>query len=132
MVLISIHPFALRKVFLVIVAFLCFSALCLADPLLMAQRYGTHSRHLPPASLPRQEENEGWLSGGFNQRQLERLQPREPGRDAAELLPIDTQAGDYLPSEDTSAVFQHVKYILRADCSKSCKADEIVIHTGKV
>ena len=39
MVLISIHPFALRKIFLVIVAFLCFSALCLADPVLMVHRY---------------------------------------------------------------------------------------------
>ena len=39
MVLISIHPFAFRKVFLVIAALLCFSALCFADPVLMAQRY---------------------------------------------------------------------------------------------
>jgi hypothetical protein len=39
MVLISIHPFALRKLFLFIVAFLCFSALCLADPVLMVRRY---------------------------------------------------------------------------------------------
>ena len=39
MVLISIHPFALRKIFLVIAALLCFSALCLADPVLVAQRY---------------------------------------------------------------------------------------------
>jgi hypothetical protein len=39
MVLISIHPFALRKVFLVIAALLCFSALCFADPVFVAQRY---------------------------------------------------------------------------------------------
>jgi hypothetical protein len=39
MVLISIHPFALRKLFLVVVAFLCFSAFCLADPVLMVRRY---------------------------------------------------------------------------------------------
>jgi hypothetical protein len=39
MVLISIQPFALRKLFLVIAALLCFSALCFADPVLMAQRY---------------------------------------------------------------------------------------------
>jgi hypothetical protein len=39
MVLVSIHPFALRKLFLIIVAFLCFSALCLADPVLMVHRY---------------------------------------------------------------------------------------------
>jgi len=43
MVLISIHPFALRKIFLVIAALLCFSALCFADPVLMAQRYAAPS-----------------------------------------------------------------------------------------
>ena len=39
MVLISIDPFALRKIFLVIGALLCLTALCFADPVLMAQRY---------------------------------------------------------------------------------------------
>jgi len=39
MVLISIHPFALRKVFLAIGVLLCLSALCFADPVLMAQHY---------------------------------------------------------------------------------------------
>jgi hypothetical protein len=43
MVLISIQPFALRKIFLVIVALLCFSTLCFADPVLMVQRYGSSS-----------------------------------------------------------------------------------------
>jgi hypothetical protein len=43
MVLISIHPFALRKLFLVVVAFLCFSAFCLADPVLMVRRYARPS-----------------------------------------------------------------------------------------
>ena len=50
MVLISIHPFALRKVFLVIVALLCFSALCLADPVLMVHRYTGSPGHLPARS----------------------------------------------------------------------------------
>jgi hypothetical protein len=40
MVLISIHPFALRRLFLVVLALAGFSALCFADPVLMAQRYG--------------------------------------------------------------------------------------------
>jgi hypothetical protein len=40
MVLISIHPFALRRLFLVVVAMSGFSALCFADPVLMAHRYG--------------------------------------------------------------------------------------------
>lgn len=39
MVLISIQPFALGKILLIIVALLGFSALCFADPVLMAQRY---------------------------------------------------------------------------------------------
>jgi hypothetical protein len=39
MVLISIHPFALRKLFLILAALLCFSVVCFADPVLMAQRY---------------------------------------------------------------------------------------------
>ena len=39
MVLISIHPFAFRKIFFAVAALLCFSALCFADPVLVAQRY---------------------------------------------------------------------------------------------
>ena len=39
MVLISIHPFAVRKVFLALGVLLCLSALCFADPVLMAQHY---------------------------------------------------------------------------------------------
>src|SRR5205807_2184948 len=45
-----IHPFALRKVFLVIVALLCFSALCLADPVLMVHRFTGSPGHLPAVS----------------------------------------------------------------------------------
>jgi hypothetical protein len=54
MVLISIHPFALRKVFLVIVAFVCFSALCFADPVLMVHRYAAPPGHLaaPKVAAP--------------------------------------------------------------------------------
>jgi hypothetical protein len=46
MVLISIHPFCLRKIFLIVFALLCFSALCFADPVLMVQRYAPHSERL--------------------------------------------------------------------------------------
>ena len=48
MVLISIDPFATRRILLVLAALLCFSAACFADPVLMAQRYGAGS--LPPSS----------------------------------------------------------------------------------
>ena len=58
MVLISIHPFALRRVFLVIVAFLCFSALCFADPVLMVHRYATPSEQFaaPKVATPTLQE----------------------------------------------------------------------------
>ena len=39
MVLISIQPFALRKILLILVAVVGFSALCFADPVLMAELY---------------------------------------------------------------------------------------------
>ena len=39
MVLISIRPFGLRKLFLIFAALVCFSVMCFADPVLMAQRY---------------------------------------------------------------------------------------------
>jgi hypothetical protein len=42
MIIVSIHPFAFRKVFLVLLALLGFSALCFADPVLMAHRYDRH------------------------------------------------------------------------------------------
>jgi hypothetical protein len=50
MVLISIHPFAFRKLFLIVVAFLCFSTLCFADPVLMVRRYSARP-DLPKASM---------------------------------------------------------------------------------
>jgi hypothetical protein len=57
MVLISIRPFALRKLFLVIVAFLCFSAFCFADPVLMVRRYSNHPVRLgAPTSAPESQD----------------------------------------------------------------------------
>jgi hypothetical protein len=50
MVLISIHPFALPKILFAIVAFLCFSALCFADPVLMVRRYASNAERL---TIPR-------------------------------------------------------------------------------
>jgi hypothetical protein len=46
MIFISIRPFALPKILLAIVAFLCFSALCLADPVLMVRRYAPAAERL--------------------------------------------------------------------------------------
>jgi hypothetical protein len=49
--LISIHPFSPRKILLAIVAFLCFSALCFADPVLMVRRYSRAERLAIPRVL---------------------------------------------------------------------------------
>jgi hypothetical protein len=65
-----------------VVALLGFSAFCLADPVLMAQRYGTHSRH-PPSSAPasRQEEAQGGRHEVIDRSQLERFQPLNLGQE---------------------------------------------------
>jgi hypothetical protein len=49
MVLISIHPFAVRKIVVLLVALLGVSAFCFADPVLMVRR---HSREHPRVGLP--------------------------------------------------------------------------------
>ena len=51
MVLISIDPFALRRLLLVIVALVGFTALCLADPVLMARRYGHDRAPFAPTKI---------------------------------------------------------------------------------
>jgi hypothetical protein len=72
MVLISIHPFAFRKLFLVIVAFLCFSAFCLADPVLMVRRYSNHPAHIGAVSAPAPASLE-WQDTGLTKSELEPL-----------------------------------------------------------
>jgi hypothetical protein len=44
MILISIRPFALRKILLIAVTLLCLSALCFADSLFMAPRHWSAAR----------------------------------------------------------------------------------------
>jgi hypothetical protein len=65
MVLISIDPFAHRKLFLIVVALLGFSALCFADPVLMAQRYAASPgrreiTQVPAPAMPAAEECGEW------------------------------------------------------------------------
>jgi hypothetical protein len=59
MVLISMHPFAFRRLFLVILAVAGFSALCFADPVLMARRYSPDATRAtiarPPSPAPAAE-----------------------------------------------------------------------------
>jgi|GEM_PF-5406962 len=60
MVLISIAPFTHRKILLVIVAFLSLSAICFADPVLMAQRYTRNPERLdaPKTVAPASQESQ--------------------------------------------------------------------------
>lgn len=54
MILISIHPFAFKKLFLLVVAFLCVSsALCFADSLFMARQFAPdqHRSTLIPSRI---------------------------------------------------------------------------------
>ena len=77
MVLISIHPFAFRKIFLIVAALLCFSAFCFADPVFMAERY------MPSAGLT------GTAAHPANQAELGLLQPVDlPSRDQKLLLGV--------------------------------------------
>lgn len=46
MVLISIHPFLFRRILLVVLALIGFSALCFADPVLMARRFGSEKSRI--------------------------------------------------------------------------------------
>lgn len=56
MILISIHPFAFRKLFLLVVAFLCLSsAACFADSLFMARQYAPDQPRSTPVSSRRVE-----------------------------------------------------------------------------
>jgi hypothetical protein len=49
MVLISLDPFACRKLLFVLLALLGFSAICFADPVLVARRYSHAENELIPA-----------------------------------------------------------------------------------
>lgn len=83
MVLISIQPFAFAKIFLIVAALLCFSALCFADPVLMAQKYpAPHSEEgeqpkrvdLPPRGL----ESPPWSEDAANPT-FRSVRPTVPG-----------------------------------------------------
>lgn len=73
MVLISIHPFAVRKLVLVIAALLGFSALCFADPLLMTARYAPRPRHVDSAASATSQTTVPDPTGHFTPARLERL-----------------------------------------------------------
>jgi len=135
MVLISIHPFALRKVFLVIVAFLCFSAFCFADPVLMVRRYASHPERFGAATtiaMPTRQELRERCAASV----------AAPGLDVFESIDISfdqikvdfTKAGDMeLARTAPSSIFRNVMCALRStdrprgtsDCPTPLLPDEI-------
>jgi hypothetical protein len=52
LVLISIDPFTVRKIFLVLLALVCFSAFCFADPVFMAQHYAPATKEMETGIKP--------------------------------------------------------------------------------
>ena len=51
MILVSIHPFACRKLLLVILGVIGFAALCFADPVLLVRQYSPDSRRHPAVGI---------------------------------------------------------------------------------
>jgi hypothetical protein len=85
MVLISIQPFALRKSLLILVAVVGFSALCFADPVLMAEHYAPEAGFVEATTNPGTRP-QGLFKDG-DQAQVDALRPVDlPSRDQR-LLP---------------------------------------------
>lgn len=88
MVLISIQPFALRKLFLVIAALIGFSAVCFADPLFVAQR------HSMPAIRPASQfERVDFPAGRLMLRPVSD-DPASPSDPEKELAPVASILGN--------------------------------------
>jgi len=90
MVLISIQPFALRKIFLVIAALICFSALCFADPVLMAEHYVPRAGSFEAAENPAmrsQAGSENVFRGVDLPSRVQRSLPK--GEPTLEAFPLD-------------------------------------------
>ena len=93
MVLVSIHPFALRKIFLVVVAFLCFSAFCFADPVLMVRRYGPHSTRFGTVDTPERYPRDAseWRDDSFVKRGHDNLRSLDFPREHTKSEPAEQQ-----------------------------------------
>jgi hypothetical protein len=98
MVLISIHPFAFRKIFLIAATLLGLSAFCFADSLFMARRFGPPvERTSLEQAIPRLPENgtggkaNDWSDMGNGQRipiPVELPHPPEQPLDATTLTSL--------------------------------------------
>jgi hypothetical protein len=67
MVFVSIYPFALKKIFLLVVAFLCLSsAFCLADSLFMTRRFAPDQHRRSPSVSGDASGSERSLTGSLD------------------------------------------------------------------
>lgn len=105
MVLVSIHPFAVRKIFLLAIAVLGLSsALCFADPLFMTRQYsaaGGHARQSRPIITPQATLDRSsviWLSVENSPERSEAI------RTLAFLSPSDEATRELGPINSTSIV----------------------------
>ncbi len=108
MVLISIQPFALRKILLILVAVVGFSALCFADPVLMAEHYvpqaGFGEAMTNPGMHP-QGKTQGLFKDG-DQAQSDALRPVDlPSRDQR-LLPGWESTSEAFRQDNPGDIFQ--------------------------
>jgi len=108
MVLISIQPFALRKILLILIAVVGFSALCFADPVLMAQHYALRAGFVDAATDPGlhpQGKSEG-LFKDRDQAQIDALSPVDlPSRDQR-LLPKWDATTEAFRQDNPEDIFQ--------------------------
>jgi hypothetical protein len=97
MILISIHPFAFKKLFLLVVAFLCVSsALCFADSLFMTRHYAS-DQHRTNSGLFRSTNIRSSVHVAFASASLE----RNNGCAGSQLSSFRT--GGYLTSRGVTA-----------------------------
>ena len=108
MVLISIQPFAFRKILLILVAVVGFSALCFADPVLMAEHYVPEAGFVEATTNPGLRP-QGKPQGLFKDRdeaQVDALRPVDlPPRDQR-LLPGWESTSEAFRQDNPGDIFQ--------------------------
>jgi hypothetical protein len=108
MVLISIQPFALRKILLILVAVVGFSALCFADPVLMAEHYAPKAGFVEATTNQdvHSQEKTGSLFQDGNQAQFDALRPVDlPSRDQR-VLPMWKSTSEAFRQDDSRNIFR--------------------------
>ena len=113
MVLISIRPFALRKLFVIIVALLCFSAVCFADPVLMVRRYAFHAGRVAAARVSVWQEPAGSGRARIVDSYFAHFESADLAECQPEIIPIDGGKRGRLPAT-TSCVFRDASCALHS------------------